>query len=271
MKKILLLAVALVAVSGIAFAQVDLSKGKDGVYFAEDKTFESSGWKAQAVVTVANGKITDVVWNGVSNIAGAPDKKTYAASGKYGMVKASKIKAEWDAQAKAVEQYIVKTQNPNFDKFDKNGYTDAISGATLHTQPFFTLVQEALKSAPVTKGSYKDGWYYSEDPSFDKSGWKNSVLITVVNGTIVDVVWNAISKDPKGASKLVQSQKGTYKMNAKQGEWYAQAERVAQAIVAAGDPSKIAVKANGETDAISGVSITVPVIALAVQALKAAK
>lgn len=271
MKKILLLAVALVAVSGIAFAQVDLSKVKDGVYFAEDATFESSGWKEQAIITVANGKITSVEWNAVSNIAGAADKKTYAAAGKYGMVKASKIKAEWDAQAKAVEQFIVKNQNPNFDKFDANGYSDAISGATLHTKPFFGLVQEALKSAPVAKGSYKSGWFYAEDANFDKSGWKNSVLITIVNGTIVDVVWNGISKDPKGASKFVQSQKGTYKMNAKNGEWYVQADRVEKAIVAAGDPSKIAVKANGDTDAISGVSISVPVIALAVQALKAAK
>jgi len=271
MKKILMLAVALIAVSGIAFAQVDLSKVKDGVYFAEDKSFSNSGWKEQAILEVSKGKIVSVVWNGVSNLPGAADKKTYAAAGKYGMVKGSKIKAEWDAQAKAVEEYVVKTQNANLNKFDANGHTDAISGATLNVKVFFDLMQEALKSNPVAKGSYKDGWYYAEDPNFDKSGWKNTVVISVVNGTIVDVLWNGISKDPKAKSKYVQSQTGVYKMNAKNGEWYVQADRVAQAIVNAGDPSKIAVKANGTTDAISGVSITVPVLPLAVEALKAAK
>jgi major membrane immunogen (membrane-anchored lipoprotein) len=271
MKKILLLAIALVSISGLAFAQVDLAKVKDGVYFAEDKDFGSSGWKEQAIIEVANGKIVKVIWNGVSNLAGAADKKTYAASGKYGMVKASKIKAEWDVQAKAVEQFIVKNQDPNFNKFDASGATDAISGASMHVKPFFDLVQQALKSAPVAKGSYKDGWYYAQSQDFDKSGWKDSVLITIVNGSIVDVVWNGISKDPNAKSKYVQSVAGTYKMNAKNGEFHVQSERVAQAIVKAGDPSKIAVKANGTTDAVSGVSISVPVISLAIEALKASK
>lgn len=271
MKKILLLAVALIAVSGIAFAQVDLSKVKDGVYFAQDKDFSSSGWKEQVILEVSKGKIVRAVWNGVSNLPGATDKKTYAASGKYGMIKASKIKAEWDTQAKTVEDYLVKTQDINFSKFDAKGHTDAISGATFTVKGFFELAQEALKGSPVAKGSYKDGWYYAEDPNFDKSGWKNSVLVTVVNGTIVDVVWNGISKDPQAKSKYVQSQLGTYKMNAKNGEWYVQADRVAQAIVKAGDPAKIPVKADGKTDAVSGVSITVQGITLAIEALKAAK
>ncbi|MEN6296427.1 MAG: FMN-binding protein [Rectinema sp.] len=271
MKKILMLAAAFIAVSGIAFAQVDLSKVKDGVYFAEDKSFSSSGWKEQVILEVSKGKIVSAEWNGISNLPGVADKKTYAAAGKYGMVKGSKIKAEWDAQAKAAEEYLVKTQNVNFNKFDANGHTDAISGATLNVKAFFDLVQEAFKSSPVAKGSYKDGWYYAEEPNFDKSGWKNTVVITIVNGSIVDLLWNGISKDPQAKSKYVQSQTGTYKMNAKNGEWYVQADRVAQAIVKAGDPSKLPVKADGKTDAVSGVSITVPVLPLAVEALKTAK
>ncbi|MEN6500528.1 MAG: FMN-binding protein [Rectinema sp.] len=271
MKKALVLAVAFIAVAGIAFAQVDLAKVKDGVYFAQEKGFSSSGWREQIVLEVSKGKIIRAEWNSVSNLPGAADKKSYAAAGKYGMAKASKIKAEWDVQAKAVEEYLVKTQDVNFSKFDANGHTDAISGATMNVKVFFELVQEALKSSPVPKGTYKDGWYYAEEPNFDKSGWKNSVLITVVNGSIVDVLWNGINKDPKAKSKYAQSLAGTYKMNAKNGEWHVQADRVAQAIVKAGDPSKIPVKADGKTDAVAGVSITVPVLSLAIEALKTAK
>lgn len=271
MKKLGVLLIALLVLSSGAFAQVNVAKIKDGVYFAESDSFGSSGWKGQVVVVVSKGKIVEATWNGVSNIAGAADKKSYAAAGKYGMVKASKIKAEWDAQAKAVEEYLVKTQDIDFSKMDKNGHPDGISGASLSVSEFFALAKEALKSEPVAKGSYKDGWYYKEGDKFE-NGWKDSVLITVVNGTIVDVVFNGINSDATKKSKLIQSEGGTYKMNAKNGEWFVQANRLEKAIVKAGDPAKIAFTKEGKTDAVSGVSITVSgLLNLASAALKAAK
>ncbi|MFA5851637.1 MAG: FMN-binding protein [Spirochaetales bacterium] len=271
MKKLTVLALALFVVAGSAFAQVDLSKVKDGVYFAQSKDYSKTGWKEQVIVEVSKGKIVSVDWNGVSNIAGAGDKKSYAAAGKYGMIKGSKIKAEWDTQAKSAEEYLVKTQDINFSKISAEGKTDAISGATMTISEFFALAKEALASAPVAKGAYKDGWYYKEGAAFDKSGWKETILVTVVNGSIVDVVWNAIPKDGTKKSKYLESKSGGYKMNAKNGEWYVQAQRVEGAIVKAGDPSKIAIKADGKTDAISGVSITANAVGLAIEALKAAK
>jgi len=270
MKKSILLILALALVAGTAFAQVNLSKVKDGVYFAQSKEFSSSGWKEQVILEVANGKIVAATWNGVSNIAGAADKAAYAAAGKYGMVKASKIKAEWNVQAKTVADYLVKTQDLNL-KANTSGKTDAISGATMTVAEFFALAQQALASSPVAKGSYKDGWYYAEEAAF-KSGWKISALVTVANGSIVDVVLNGVSQTAGAKSKLVQSVAGTYKMNAKNGEYHVQATRVEEAIIKAGDPSKIAINAKGKADAISGVSISVKTeIALVLEALKAAK
>lgn len=266
---ILMLAVGL---TGIAFGQV---KAKDGVYFAEDKTFApESGWKEQVVVTVAGGKITKVAWNGVSNL-GVADKKTVAAAGGYGMKKASKLGLEWDQEAANVEAYLVKTQNPGFDKFKQDGTTDAISGASLHVKNFYDLVNQALAAGPVAKGIYKkDGWYFKEQAAFDpQTGWKDSVLITVVNGRIVDVLWNATSNDPKKKSKLVEAIAGRYGMGkaAKNGEWNVQAATVEAAIIKAQDPATIPVKKEGTTDAISGASLHVTVLGLAVDALKAAR
>ncbi|HWR13087.1 MAG TPA: FMN-binding protein [Rectinemataceae bacterium] len=274
MKKTIMLILALSLVAGSAFAQVSLAKVKDGVYFAQDQKYSSSGWKEQVVLTIKGGKIIDAIWNGVSNIAGAADKVSYATAGKYGMVKASKIKAEWDAQSKAVADYLVKTQDVNFAKLNKDGKTDAITGATMTVSGFFALVKEALSSAPVAKGSYKDGWYFAQQADFDKSsGWKDSALVTVVNGSIVDVVWNGLSKDPAKKSKIVEAVSGRYGMAkaAKKGEWNVQAEAVEAAIVKAGDPSKIALKADGTSDAVSGASIHLSVVTLAIEALKAAK
>ena len=61
-------------------------------------------------------------------------------------------------------------------------------------------------------------------------------------------------------------------MNAKQGEWNVQSEKMAAALVKAQEVSKIAVKADGKTDAISGVSVTVgEFFKIAAEALKAAQ
>lgn len=272
MKRILVLALALVIVgSGSAFAQI---KAKDGVYFAQSKEFSKSGWREQVVVEVKSGKIVRVQWNGVSNIAGATDKKSWAASGKYGMGKVAKA-GEWDKQAAAAENWLVKTQDVGFKQFDKNGKTDAIAGATLTLSEFFSLVNEALSSAPVPKGSYsKDGWYYAEQKDFDKnSGWKDTVLVTVANGSIVDVLWNGIYKDGSKKSKIVESMEGRYGMGkiAKKGEWHEQAAAVDAAIVAAGDPTKIALKPDTTSDAVSGASIHLTGVVLAIEALKTAK
>lgn len=251
---------------------------KDGKYFAQQDGFGSSGWKSQVVLEVKGGKITAANWNGVSNIAGAMDKKAYDKAGNYNMVKFGKAQAEWYQQAEKVEQYLVKTQDYKFNKYsDAEGHTDAISGASIHVKEFFDLAQKALAAGPVAKGSYaKDGWFYAEQTDFDKnSGWKDTVLLTVVNGRIVDVVWNGISNDKTKKSKIVESVSGNYNMvkfGKAQAEWHEQAAKAQAALLAAQDPAKIAVKADGKTDAISGVSIAVaPFLQLAANALKAAR
>ncbi len=262
------LVVLFIALTVILFAQTY----KDGLYFAQDTQFGNSGWKEQVVVEVKGGKIVSVNWNAVSNL-GVQDKKTYAAQGGYGMAAVAK-QGEWHIQAKRVEDYLIKVQDPSKITYDAaTGKTDVITGATIHVNSFVELVKKALASQPVKKGTYKkDGWFYAAAQEFDKSGWKETVLITVVNGTIVDVVWNALPQDPKGKSKLVSSMTGTYAMNGAQGPWHVQAERMQKALLEKQNPTLIAVKADGKTDAVSGVSITVSsFLQLASRALEQAK
>ncbi len=261
-----------IALAGTVSAQV---KAKDGVYFAQENAFSAqSGWKEEVVVTVAGGKITKVVWNGVSNL-GLADKKTVAAAGGYGMKKASKLGLEWDQEAANVEAWLVKTQDVGFSKFNAKGETDAISGASLTVKNFFELVNKALASPAVPKGMYKkDGWFFAQQAEFDKaSGWKDNVLLTVVNGSLVDVLWNGVYKDSTKKSKLVEALAGRYGMGkvAKKGEWNLQAAAVQEAILKAQDPSTIVLKKDGTTDAISGASIHATAVVLSVEALKAAR
>jgi len=271
-RSIAIIAALAFGLASLAFGQV---KAKDGVYFAIDDKFGSSGWKEEVVLTVQGGKIVSAVWNGVPN-SGIADKLVAVAQGAYPMVKAGKAKAEWDVQAKTVQDYLVKTQDVGFSKYkDDAGHTDAISGASINVKGFFELASKALASAPVPKGIYKkDGWYFKDQADFDKTtGWKDSVLVTVVNGTIVDVLWNGTSNDKAKKSKLVEDLAGRYGMEkqAKKGAWNVQAKAVQDAILKAQDPAKIAVKADGTSDAISGASIHVSAVGLAIEALKAAR
>lgn len=272
MKKILGTALVLsMAFAGVAFGQV---KAKDGVYYAKETAYSNTGWEDQVVVKVAGGKITEVTWNGVSNL-GVADKVTVSAAGGYGMEKASKLKLRWDEQAKNAAAELVKSSDATL-KVTKEGYADGVTGASLHVAGLNALVAKALGSAPVAKGTFKkDGWFFASSADFDKNtGWKDNVLVTVVNGTIVDVLWNGVSKDAKAKSKLVTSEAGKYGMEkaAKLGAWHVQAAKVEEAIVKAGDPAKIALKADGTSvDAISGASLHPTAVSLAVEAVKAAR
>lgn len=269
-KRILTLALiaALVGVVSVG-AQ---AKPRDGFYYAEEAEYQASGWKGQVVLEVKGGRIVAANWNATNN-KGIQDKKTESAAGRYGMAKASKLGKEWHEQAAVVEKYLIDNQDVNFSRYkDAGGTTDAISGASVKVKEFFDLAKAALAAGPVARGSYKkDGWFYAKAPSFDRNGFASTALVTIVNGRIVNANWNALHKDG-GDSKFVRAQKGTYKMNAKQGEWHVQAPRVEAALIAQQDPAKISVKTDGKTDAVSGVSITIgEFITVANEALKAAR
>lgn len=269
MKRVIGLTMVLLAGLALLGAQTF----KDGLYFAKSDDFSKSGWKEQVLVTVKGGKIAAVNWNGSNNL-GVPDKKSWAASGGYGMAKAAK-QGEWHLQAAKAEDFVVKNNGTDKIVLKADGATDAIAGASIHVNEFVALVKKALAGPAVPKGIYKkDGWYRAEAADFDpNAGWKDNVLVTVVNGTIVDVVWNGKHKDDSKKSKLVESLAGTYGMEktAKQGAWHLQAAKVQDYLLKVQDPAKVAVK-DGKTDAIAGASLTVGgFLSLVDQALKPAR
>lgn len=253
-KKIIALAL-IAAIIGIVGVSAQ-AKPKDGFYYAESAKFDENGWKSQVVLEVKGGKIVSANWNGVGNQA-QEDKKTFAAAGKYGVIKLSKIGKEWHEQAAAVEKYLLDTQDVNFSKLKPDGTTDAITGASIHVKEFFDLAKAAVAASPVEKGSYKkDGWFFAKADKFDSNGYATTALITIVNGRIVNANWNAVYKQP-GDSKYIRSVKGQYMKGTKGGEWHIQAAKVEAALVKQQDLAKLAVKKDGTTDAVSGVSITV--------------
>jgi uncharacterized protein with FMN-binding domain len=217
---------------------------KDGFYFAQDADYVNNQ-KNQVVIEVKGSKIASVTWNILSLNAGTKDLKTIAASG------AVPAAATWATQAAAVEQHLVSSQ-------DAKAVT--VPGGPANAKPFFDLASKALKARAVAKGAYKDGWYYAEAATADAYHTKNSTLITVVNGTIVDVLWNGILQGMPASvnpSKMITSRAKGYPMTDAKKMWHEQAALFAAALVKVQNPDSIKLKANASPDGVSGVSIQV--------------
>ena len=260
MKRLAISAV-FVAFCGMAlFAQTY----RDGFYFAQDADF-ANNQKNQVVVEVKGGKISSANWNLLSlQPAGSQDLKTIASGGSVAGA------VTWANQAKAAQDFLVSSQNVN---------ATSVPNGPANVAPFFDLVKKALASSAVAKGSYKNGWYHSLAAAADGYHTRNYVLITVVNGTIVDVLWNGVLVGMPASinpSKIITSLSNGgrgYPMTGAKSPWHTQAAAVAAELVKVQNPDSIKLKADGKhPDAISGVTIEIDsFLAVTKQALQSAR
>ncbi|HZJ83723.1 MAG TPA: FMN-binding protein [Clostridia bacterium] len=106
---------------------------------------------------------------------------------------------------------------------------------------------------------YKDGTYTAEEKDFADSGWKDNVTVEIKEGKIASVVWNSTHKDG-GVDKITASKNGDYGMVENGGavaEWHEQAEKAESYLIEKQDPNALAVKDDGLTDAVAGVTMHV--------------
>ncbi len=247
------------AENAIAAGPVGRGPYNDGHYHAEEAVFAGNGWRTAVDLTVVNGTIVSVNWNG-GNRDGGTNKKTRSISGNYNMVAYGNAQAEWHEQAFLAEAHLLESQDPGDISYtDDKGHTDAIAGVSVHVIEFFALAEEALAAGPVTPGPYRDGTYHAEAAEFASSGWKSTVDLTVLNGNIFAANWNAVNAE--GADKKTASIEGEYGMVAKGNslaEWHVEAMAVEDYLLNSQDPTKISYSDDeGHTDEISGVTIHV--------------
>jgi len=243
MKKLIMCSVFAVFCGALLFAQ----NYRDGFYFAQENDF-TNNYKDQVVIEVKGGNIASVNWNRETLAAGLvngvptgmPDFKTLARS--------NASAKTWADQAKVAEDYLVSSKNVNATSVPN--FPSGTANATI----FFDLVKKALASQPVAKGTYKDGWYYGIGVT-DKDYGTDYVVITIVNGTIVDVLWNGVYGN---GSKMVLSRSGGYDMSiaGAKNPWHVQSANVGKELVRVQNPDLIKVT-NNKPDAISGASIAI--------------
>ena len=198
-------------------------KLRDGEYEYMVDQPDSNGYRSRVMLTVENGVITA---------------------------------CNWDAQA---EDGTWKSQT--LDGLENgNGYTDVVSGVSINIQPFIDGVEECLMQAAESLMDIEepevllDGEYSYEDEEFDSMGYKNMITMTVENGAITYVSWDA--KDQNGETKSQLSADGRYVMTEAGLTWDKQAEALAQYVIENQTVTGLADE-NGYTDAVSGVSINV--------------
>lgn len=115
-------------------------------------------------------------------------------------------------------------------------------------------------AATTEAAKWADGMYYAQGDTYDeKSGWKSTVLLEVKEGKIVSANWNGIS-NKIGVDKKTASQTGLYPMVEKGGAkapWHEQAANMEKFLIEKQDPKAITLNAEGKTDAVSSVTISV--------------
>ena len=99
-----------------------------------------------------------------------------------------------------------------------------------------------------------DGTYEAK-ASEASNGYTDQVTITVADGKITEVNWEAVAED--GSLKSVLSENGEYVMTEDGPTWAEQSKALADALIENQSLSFLNPDAEGKTDAVSGVSISV--------------
>lgn len=101
---------------------------------------------------------------------------------------------------------------------------------------------------------WADGTYETEEADFDEQGYKDKVSLTILDGRITEVIWDAYNE--AGELKSVLSADGIYEMPGDL-TWQEQAMAITDFLIQNQSAEAITLNAEGKTDAVTGVSISV--------------
>ena len=229
-----------------------LKELKDGTYEAKADAPDNNGFTDVVTVTVKDGKIAEVNWEAVG--ADGSTKSVLSENGEYVMTEDG---LTWKEQAEALAKAVVENQSLSFLNLDEQGKTDAVSGVSISIGGFTALAEKCLKEAAgITQTlKLKDGTYEAKAEAADNNGFIDQVTMTVADGKITEVNWEAVGED--GSKKSVLSENGEYVMTEDGLTWKEQAEALASALIENQSLDFLQVNEQGKTDAVSGVSISV--------------
>lgn len=230
---------------------------KDGTYYATGEV-ASNGWMNYLEFDVKDGKISSVDYDAYNMQTGDARTKTQMSeAGEYKL--ADNATAPLHEQYKAIEDAIVDGTDITTIKFDDEGASDAISGATIKYGEIVDLYKTALENGPITKGSTdKDGYYFGQ-AAVDAKGNTAQMAYIIYNGKIVaaHADGSVPQEDGSVAYKSALAIDGEYKLaDSAIAPMNEQLTAVGEYVVK-NQGFEVELNDEGKTDAISGATISV--------------
>nr|WP_177297369.1 FMN-binding protein [uncultured Blautia sp.] len=231
----------------------------DGTYEAKTEAPDSNGFIDVVTLTVKDGAITEASWDAVTE--DGSKKSIMSENGEYTMTEDG---LTWKEQAEALASALIENQSLSFLNTDAEGKTDAVSGVSISVNGFIDLAAQCMKQAagledapadPFAGATLTDGTYEAKTEAPDSNGFTDVVTLTVKDGAITEASWDAVTED--GSKKSIMSENGEYTMTEDGLTWKEQAEALASALIENQSLSFLNTDAEGKTDAVSGVSISV--------------
>lgn len=114
----------------------------DGTYEAKEAQADDNGFVGQVNMTVADGKITEVAWDYITE--DGTRKSVMSENGEYTMTEDGPT---WKEQAEALAAALVENQSLNVFTMDEQGKTDAVSGVSISIGGFVSLAEDCMMQA----------------------------------------------------------------------------------------------------------------------------
>lgn len=123
------------------------------------------------------------------------------------------------------------------------------------------LIAEAI-SEPDRLAGLNDGVYYAQALEKDRKGYIDYVEMEIRDGIIIRVQWDAMNVDRTTRNRREASLSGDYPTTGE--PWANQSYNICRALMQLQDPDLLAMKSDGTTEIVEGVTVTVrPFVELA--------
>ena len=114
----------------------------------------------------------------------------------------------------------------------------------------------------ITVPGLNDGVYYAQRLYDDRNRYIDYVEMEIKNGVITKVKWDAFSTDKTNQDRSEASLKGAYVISGL--DWATQSYNLCHALLECQDPDRLAMKSDGTTDIVDGVTCDIrPFVELA--------
>ncbi|MCR5592560.1 MAG: hypothetical protein K6F79_02255 [Saccharofermentans sp.] len=155
---------------------------------------------------------------------------------------------------------MMRSRSDNYNSSITDEDIATILEQTIHRRIPVSYGQEGQQSEAETSdqprlANLNDGVYYAQSLSDDNSGYIDYVEMTIENGVITLVQWDAFNIDMNYKNRRQASLDGVYTVQGL--NWASQSYLLCHALMDVQNPDLLAMKSDGTTDIVDGVTVNI--------------